>query len=111
MKGRGSMGNMGKLMKQAQKMQADMAKAQEEIAQLEIEGSAGGDMVKVKVNGSMELLSIKIDPEAVDEDDVETLEDLVMAAVNSAMKEAKKQSEEKMAAVTGGLAGMPGLPF
>jgi len=109
MKGMG--GNMGKLLKQAQKMQAQMAKAQEEIAQIEIEGSAGGDMVVVKVNGGMELLSIKIDKDAVDPDDVETLEDLIMVAVNSAMKEAKQKSEEMMGQATGGMGGLPGMPF
>ena len=110
MKG-GNMGNMNKLLKQAQKMQADMARVQEEVAQIEIEGSAGGDMVVAKVNGANELLSLKIDPEAVDPEDVETLEDLVMAAVNSAMQQAKPKSEEMMGQVAGGMGGMPGMPF
>jgi len=110
MKG-GNMGNMNKLLKQAQKMQADMARVQEEVAQIEIEGSAGGDMVVAKVNGANELLSLKIDPEAVDPEDVETLEDLVMAAVNSAMQQAKAKSEEMMGQVAGGMGGMPGMPF
>jgi len=105
------MGNMGKIMKQAQKMQAQMARAQEEIAELEVEGTAGGGMIVVRVNGSMELLSIKIDQEAVDPDDVETLEDLVIVAVNNAIKEMRTQSEERMAKVTGGLGGIPGMPF
>ena len=108
MKG-GNMGNMNKLLKQAQKMQADMARVQEEVAQIEIEGSAGGDMVVAKVNGANELLSLRIDPEAVDPEDVETLEDLVMAAVNSAMQQAKAKSEEMMGQVAGGMGGMPGM--
>ena len=105
------MGNMGKLLKQAQKMQAQMAKAQEEANLLEIEGSAGGDMVVVRVNGAQELLSIKINPEAVDPEDVETLEDLVMEAINRAMNEAKAVTEKSMAKITGGMGGMPGMPF
>ncbi|MBC8465500.1 YbaB/EbfC family nucleoid-associated protein [bacterium] len=109
------MGNMGKLLKQAQKMQGDMAKVQEEINQLEVEKSAGGDMVIARVNGANEILSIKINPEVVDPEDIETLEDLVIVAVNSALQEAKNQSDARMAKVTGGLGGMmggaPGMPF
>lgn len=106
-------GNMGKLLKQAQKMQMEMAKAQEAVANLEIEASAGGGSVTAKVNGQMELLSLKINPEAVDPEDVEMLEDLIIAAVNNAMKEMRIKSEEAMAKVTGGLGGMglPGMPF
>ncbi len=111
MKMKGNMGNMNKLLKQAQKMQANMAKVQDEIAQLEIEGSAGGDMVVAKVNGANELLALKIDPEAVDPEDVETLEDLVMAAINSALQQAKTKSEEMMGQVAGGMGGLPGMPF
>lgn len=109
MKGPG--GQMGKLMKQAQKMQAQMARVQEEIAQMEVEGSAGGGSVVARVNGSMELLSLKIDPEAVDPEDVEMLEDLVLAAVNQAFKEVKTRSEEKMAEIAGPMGGMMGMPF
>ena len=106
-------GNMGKLLKQAQKMQKEMAKAQEAIADIEVEGTAGGGSVTARVNGQMELLSLKIDPEAVDPDDVEMLEDLVVVAVNQAIKEMRARSEEAMAKVTGGLGGMgmPGMPF
>ncbi len=106
----GNMGNMGKLLKQAQKMQAKMGEVQEEVAKMEVEGSAGGDMVIAKVNGANELLAIKIDPEAVDPEDVETLEDLILAAVNNAMSQMKAESEKKMAEATGGLGGMPGMP-
>jgi len=106
-------GNMGKLLKQAQKMQKEMAKAQEAVADLEVEVSVGGGAVTAKVNGQMELLSLKIDPEAVDPEDVEMLEDLVIAAVNNAVKEMRVKSEEAMAKVTGGMSGMgiPGMPF
>lgn len=104
---------MGKILKQAQKMQADMMKAQEEIALLEVEGSAGGGAVTVRLNGQMEVISISIDPEAVDPEDVETLEDLVMVAINQALKEFRAKSDERLASVTGGLGGMgmPGMPF
>lgn len=112
MKGQmGGMGNMNKLLKQAQKMQADMARVQEEVALLEVEGSAGGNMVVARVNGANELLSLKIDPEAVDPDDVETLEDLVIAAINSAIHQAKEKSEEMMGQVAGGMGSIPGMPF
>ena len=106
-------GNMGKLLKQAQKMQKEMAKAQEAVADLEVEASAGGGAVTAKVNGQIELLSLKIDPEAVDPVDVEMLEDLVISAVNNAGKEMRAKSEEAMAKVTGGMGGMgmPGMPF
>lgn len=109
----GGGGGMNKILKQAQKMQHEMAKAQEALADLEIEGSAGGGAVTTRVNGQMELLSIKIDPEVVDPDDVETLEDLVIAAVNQAIKEMRARSDDEMSKITGGLGGMgmPGLPF
>lgn len=105
------MGQMGKLMKQAQKMQADLARAQEEVAQMEIEYSAGGDAVTVKINGALELLTLRIDPEAVDPEDVETLEDLVLTAVNGAIKEMRNKSDARMAKVTGAMGGLPGMPF
>jgi len=107
----GGMGNMDKILKQAQKMQARMTEAQEEIAKMEAEGSAGGEMVIARVNGGKELLSIKINPEAVDPDDVETLEDLIVVAVNNAMKLIKEQSEQKMAEITGMMGSIPGMPF
>ena len=101
---------MNNLMKQAQKMQAQLAQAQEEIAEMEVENAAGGGMVVARMNGAMELLSLKIDPDAVDPDEVETLEDLILAAVNGAIKEVRTKSEERMAEVTGGAGGMPGIP-
>ena len=109
MKGPG--GQMGKLLKQAQKMQAEMVKAQEEIAQMEVEGSAGDGAVTVRVNGGNELLSIKIDPAAFDPDDIEMLEDLIIVAVNSALAEISTRTEERMSTVAGGMPSMPGMPF
>lgn len=98
-------GNMQNLMKQAQKMQEQMAKAQEELEETEIEGSAGGGLVKVVVNGKKIMQSLSISPEAVDTDDMEMLEDLIMAAYNAAAEEAEKEYNEKMGAF-GGLGGM-----
>ena len=105
------MPNMGQLMKQAQKFQSKMAKMQEELAQQTVEASAGGGMVSVTANGGQELISIKIDREVVDPDDVEMLEDLVLAAVNDAMTRAKEMVNEEMGKLTKGMniPGMPGL--
>jgi hypothetical protein len=103
-------GNFGKLLKQAQKMQQEMAKIQEELAQTRVEGTAGGGVVKVVVSGAQEPLEVKIEPSAVDPQDVEMLEDLVLAALREAMEQAKALAEEKLGAVTGGLGGFPGLP-
>ena len=99
---------MNQLMKQAQKMQKDMLKAQEEIAASEIEYSAGGGMVTVKMNGEHELLSLEIEPDAVDPDDVEMLQDMIIAAVNGANEKLAEESEAKMSRFSG-LAG--GLGF
>lgn len=103
-----NMGNMGKMMKQVQKMQADMAKLQEELATRTVEATAGGGLVKAVANGSQEITAIEIKPEVVDPQDVETLNDLVLAAVNSALQEAKKMAASEMASLTGGL-NIPGL--
>ena len=91
-------GNMQNLMKQAQKMQQEMAKAQEELLDAEVTGSAGGGLVEVRVNGKNEFLGISIKPEAVDPDDVEMLEDLIAAAMNDAKEKADALSKEKMGA-------------
>ena len=101
-------GNMQQLARQAQKLQQQMAKVQEELEQREYEASAGGGMVTVKVSGKKELLSIDIKPEAVDPDDVERLQDLVLAAVNEALRTATDTTEREMNKLTGGL-NMPGL--
>ena len=100
--------NMQQMMKQARKMQEQLAAAQENLAQETVDASAGGGMVKVTANGSMELVSIKIDPDAVDPEDIEMLEDLVAAAVNEAVRVVDAASENEMNAITGGL-NIPGL--
>ncbi|MBQ8636930.1 MAG: YbaB/EbfC family nucleoid-associated protein [Clostridia bacterium] len=100
--------NVSSVVKQAQKMQEQMAQMQAEVEEKTVESVAGGGMIKVVANGKKELLSIKIDPEAVDPDDVETLEDLVIVAVNDAIKKADDMMNEAMQTLTGGL-GIPGL--
>ena len=96
-------GNMQQLARQAQKLQQQMAKAQEELEAREYEASAGGGMVTVKVSGKKELLSIDIKPEAVDPDDVEMLQDLVLAAVNEGLRTANETTEREMGKLTGGM--------
>ena len=105
------MRNMSRMLKQVQKMQADMMRVQEELAQKTVEAAAGGGMVKGVANGHQEIVSIAIDPEAVDPEDVEMLQDMVLAAVNEALRSAKEMAADEMAKVTGGLniPGMPGL--
>ena len=100
--------NMNAMLKQVQKMQADMAKAQEELKHETVEASAGGGMVTVKVSGELEVLDLKIDPDAVDPEDVELLQDMVQAATNEALRSAQELAANKMGAVTGGLGGGPG---
>ncbi len=102
------MKNMNKILKQAQKMQAQMMKAQEELGRTEVEGSAGGGMVKMVLNGNNEMISVKVNPEAVDPDDVEMLEDLIIAAYSNAQEKIKEISESTMGAVSGGL-NLPGM--
>lgn len=102
------MGNMNKMMKQVQKMQADMAKMQEEVAQRTVEGTAGGGVVKVVANGKQEVLSVEIKPEAVDPEDVEMLQDMVLAAVNDALRKSQEMVAQEMGKITGGL-NLPGL--
>jgi DNA-binding YbaB/EbfC family protein len=105
----GGQPNLQQLMKQAQKMQAQMAEAQAELAEAELTGTAGGGLVTVTVAGSGEVKAVKIDPKAVDPDDVETLEDLVLAALHNAADEARKLADSKIGPVAGGLGGL-GLP-
>jgi DNA-binding YbaB/EbfC family protein len=100
--------NISQMMKQAQQMQAKMATLQNELATREVEASAGGGAVKVKVNGKQELLSIKISKEAVDPSDVETLEELVFTAVNQAMKQSQEMVTSAMSKITGGM-NLPGM--
>lgn len=101
-------GNMQQLARQAQKLQQQMAKKQEEIEAREFEATAGGGMATAKVNGKKELISLTIKPEAVDPDDVEMLQDLVVAAVNEALRAAGDAMEQELGRMTGGLS-MPGL--
>ena len=100
--------NMNNMIKQAQKMQADMAKAQADLEEKVVETSAGGGMVSVKVSGKKELLEINIKPEVVDPDDIEMLQDLIIAAVNDAMTQVDKETQAEMSKITGGL-NSPGL--
>ena len=98
--------NMGNLMKQAQKMQKQMEEAQENLEASEITASAGGGVVEVTVGGNKEINNITIDPDVVDPEDVETLEDLVTAAVNEAIRKMEEHSQEEMAKITGGMGGL-----
>jgi DNA-binding YbaB/EbfC family protein len=100
-------GNMQQMLKQAQRMQANIAKLQEELEAREYEASAGGGMVSVKANGKKELLSLTIQKEAVDPEDVEMLQDLVLAAVNEVLRKVEETSNAEMGKITGGM----NLPF
>jgi hypothetical protein len=100
--------NFGNMMKQAQKMQAEMARVQEELKDERVEASVGGGMVKVVMTGDMSVESVTIDPEAVDPEDVAMLQDMVTAAVNEAVRMAQEVSDQKMSQATGGM-NMPGL--
>ncbi|NLC43384.1 MAG: YbaB/EbfC family nucleoid-associated protein [Clostridiales bacterium] len=104
--GMGGMGNMNNLMKQAKKMQEQMAKIQEELEEKTVEASVGGGVVSVIANGRKEIIEISIKPEAVDPDDVEMLQDLILAAVNEAMRKADEMAQGEMGKITGGM-GMP----
>ncbi len=106
--GMGGPSNMQSMIKQAQKMQEDMARVQEELAATTYSATVGGGMVTATVDGSHEVKELVIQPDAVDPDDVEMLTDLVMAAVNEAIRKAAADSEQKMGAVTGGMS-LPGL--
>lgn len=102
------LGNMANLVKQAQAMQAQMAKLQEEAATKTVTGTAGGGMVSVTANGGMEIVSVMINPEAVKSGDVDMLQDLVLAASNDALKKARQMMADQMKSVTGGM-NIPGL--
>ena len=104
----GGPGNMQSMLKQAQKMQEDMAALQEDLDAREYEVAAGGGAVKIKINGKLEVSGVEIDPDVVDPDDVEMLQDLVLAAVNEALREATETTEREMSKLTGGMS-MPGL--
>lgn len=109
MKGFGGLpGNLQGMMKQAQKMQQQLQKIQEEAAQMVCEGSAGGGVVKVTVSGKNELLSVTLDRQVVNPDDIEMLQDLIVAAANEALRKVQEQLKQEMAKATGGM-NMPGL--
>jgi hypothetical protein len=99
---------MGSLLKQAQKIQAEMTRVQDELSRKTVEASSGGGMVTVVANGKQEIISVKIDPEVMKLNDIEMLQDLVMAAVNESLKKAQEMIKEEMRKITGGL-NIPGL--
>ncbi len=100
--------NMNQLMKQAQQFQSKMSKLQEELEEETVEASAGGGMVNVVVNGKQEVLSISIDPEVVDPEDIEMLQDLILAAVNDGLTKSREMGNQRMSELTGGM-NIPGL--
>ena len=102
------MKGFGNIMKEAQKLQEQMARMQDEIGKREVEATAGGGMVTVKANGKQELLSIKIDPEVITKDDAQMLEDLVLAACNEALRKSRELVQQELGKLTGGLK-IPGL--
>lgn len=102
------MGNLGNLMQQAQKMQRDLGRLQDELKDRMVEGSAGDGAITVIASGSQEIMSIRIQPEAVDEDDVETLEDLLIAAVNNALEKSREMQRAETEKITGGMS-LPGM--
>ncbi|MCQ2374197.1 MAG: YbaB/EbfC family nucleoid-associated protein [Phascolarctobacterium sp.] len=104
----GGMGNMQGMMKKVQKMQADMVKMQEQLKARKFENSVGGGAVSVVVSGKKELDSIKINPEAIDVDDMEMLEDMIVSAINECMRQIDETSEKEMAKITGGMK-LPGM--
>jgi nucleoid-associated protein EbfC len=104
------MPDLNALMKQAQKLQGDVARVQEELALLECDGAAGGGLVTATVNGQFEVVRVKIDKTVVDPNDVGMLEDLITSAINAAGKKVRELSQEKMAQAMGPMAGMPGMP-
>jgi DNA-binding YbaB/EbfC family protein len=101
-------GGMGNLLKQAQEMQARISKIQEELGQKTVEGSAGGGMVRVTVNGQLNLCAVKVDPTVINSEEKEMLEDLILAAVNDGMRKARELASAEMSKITGGLK-IPGL--
>lgn len=100
--------NLNKMMKQLQQAQVEMAAAQEQLKTEIVEASAGGGMVQVKVTGDLQLTEVKIDPEALDPEDVDMLQDMVIAATNEALRNAQQLAEQRMGGIAGGL-GLPGM--
>lgn len=101
--------NMQQMMKQARKMQAQLAEAQDHLSDIEVTGSAGGGMVQVRATADMQITSIEIDPDALDPEDVELIQDSIVAAVNEALAAAQDAANKQLGAITGGM-GMPGMP-
>ncbi|MBA3587905.1 MAG: YbaB/EbfC family nucleoid-associated protein [Chloroflexi bacterium] len=101
--------NIGQIAKMAQQMQTQMAQAQQELAETTLEATAGGGAVRVVITGAQEVRSIEIDPSAVDSDEVEMLQDLVVTAINEAINRSKELERERMGSIAGGM-GMPGMP-
>lgn len=107
----GMPGNMNNLMKQAQKMQKQMEEATKELEDKEITAAAGGGAVEVTVSGKKEVVRVKLAEEVVDPEDIEMLEDLIMAATNEALRQVEEYSQQSMSKITGGLGGLGGFPF
>ena len=107
----GMPGNMNNLMKQAQRMQRQMEEASKEMEDKEVTATAGGGVIEVTVSGKHEVTKIKLSEEVVDPDDIEMLEDLIMAATNEAFRKLDEESQSSMAKITGGMGGLGGLPF
>jgi len=109
MKGMGNIGNLNKLMKQAQQMQTQMAKVQEELAEMKVTAASGGGAVRVVMTGKLDVEELKIDPAAVDPEEIDMLEDMIVAALREAKSKAEAMASEEMAKVTGGMGMPPGL--
>lgn len=107
----GMPGNMNNLMKQAQRMQRQMEESQKELEEKEFTAAAGGGAVEITISGKKEVIKVKLKEEVVDPDDVEMLEDLIMAATNEALRKVEEETTEAMSKLTGGLGGLGGLPF
>jgi DNA-binding YbaB/EbfC family protein len=107
----GAQPNMQQLMKQAQQLQAQMETAQQQLADTQVEGSAGGGLVTATVSGTGDIVAVTIDPKAVDPDDLETLGDLVVAAVRAAQEAAQQMQQDTLGPLAGGAGGLPGLGF
>lgn len=107
----GMPGNMNNLMKQAQRMQKQMEEQAKELEDKVYEATAGGGVVKVTVSGKKEITAVHLEPEVVDPDDIEMLEDLILAATNEALRMQEEDQNSKMAQITGGMGGLGGLPF
>ena len=107
----GMPGNMNNLMKQAQRMQRQMEESQKELEEKEFTAAAGGGAVEITISGKKEVTKVKLKEEVVDPDDVEMVEDLIMAATNEALRKVEEETTEAMSKLTGGLGGLGGLPF